>query len=963
MAESVFRLWLFGDVRGEIDGKPVRIALRPLCAVLLAMLVVRPGTRLDRRALAAELWPDEADPARANGNLRRHLSTLQSALPPLENGESWIESDGVALIWSTRQPLWCDATAFENALAATDADPEAFMDKGDFMRGHASEWVIAARESYRARAVARLLEICIARQDDDRILGALACSEAALRMDPFCEEAVQLTIELYGERGDAVSAGQVYATFAERLRRELDAQPALETTASIERVRSLAHARRERLPRAMTSFVGRNAAVDGITSALENHRCVTILGPGGLGKTRLSLETARAVASRYIDGSYFVDLSTIGSGAPILDAVVRALALPGELARDGAEGVKRFLRNRRALLIFDNCEHVRDACAALAYELLEHAPRITILATSRVALGLRAEICYRLKPLSEGEARALFIERTRGASADSDVWSAEEVACIDRIAAMLDRSPLAIELAAGLCASMAPGDIERRLPDRFEMLRTSDPSMPERHRTYEATIAWSYELLSVVERRLFDRLAVFPSSFTFDAALAICGESPEALRGLVEKSMLQRDEVQGDRYRLLFSLADFARRNFATDPGAADVRERHARHFAHVALFGENPETPEFFRGEQSWLKSVESDIDNIRAGLRYLLRADGTVAEAELGIRNALALERYFAMRGYFAEGHEWLEAARKRTVPGSHTEARVRYKIGRFAMRLGRIEEAFAALGEAAAYFRSTSAEVDVAHTLADLGAIAFSLADLEAAESFYSEALALSEELNLVGAKGAVLGNVGVLAMATGDTVRAQDCFREAAALFKRQGDRRFLARMLDSLACCEIVAGRFASAIDLLQEAIVIARSLGAVQLIADVLCNLGEALAADGRLAQARDCLAEALALVAPFGMALETAHAFLGFANLAAVSGDAATAARLCGAAAVFIARNASTKLPNSLYQRTREAAVAQLGEAEFERQRQRGELLEIEAAIALTSGVGDEVFHRIAGY
>lgn len=941
------KLWLFGKVRAEYGGIPVRAAPRPQCAVLFAMLAVRPGARLARKTLAAELWPDERDFTRANGNLRRHLSALQASLPPLPDGETWIDSDGATLAWSGSRRLWCDVAEFEKALTDPEAAPEAFARAGDFMTGYTNDWVVAQREDFRARAIERLLALCVERQDDDRLDEALACAVTILEMDPLREEAVALAIELHGERGDPVSAGQMYAAFTERLRREVDAAPAASTVATMERVRSAANSRRDRLPAALTTFVGRRGAVAGLESALAQHRCVTIAGPGGAGKTRLSLETALSVAHRFPDGSYFIDLSSAPAGGEVVAAVIRALELPVELARSDVEGVRRFLRNRRALLILDNCEHVRDACAAFAAGILASAPRISILATSRLPLGIGAELLYRLAPLSQSEAHVLFVERTRSGGADA-VWSAAERTSIDRICTLLDRSPLAIELAAGLCSSMALPDIERLLPQRLAMLASSDPSRPERHRTLEATIAWSYELLEPAERRLFTRLAVFPASFTFDAALEICGEGPAAVRGLVEKSMLQRDETSAGRYRLLYSLADFARARFDSLPGAPAVRDAHARRFAELAFFGESIDTPEFFRGEARWLRELNLELENVRAALAHLLEGP---SDGRDGLRMACALERFFAMHGYFAEGAAWLERARIRAIPGSRDDVHVRYKLARFASRRGAQREALAVMEETIAYYRAADCRPELAGTLQDAGAIAFLLGDTQLAQRYFSEGLELAERAGLTSVKATLLGNLGILAAASGRMGEAGANFSEAARLFKRVGDRRFLARMLANMAAHEYFAGRYAESLELSQEALDIAETLGAVLLAAGVRCDMGEALLAAGDLERARDEFGRALATFAPLGLPHETGHALLGFAGIAAASGDARRAARLAGAAAAFVEHDVRTRFADSLYQRVKRAGYEALGEAEFERQRRLGELLELEVAIALANG------------
>jgi len=945
MAEPLFRVHLFGDVSADYGGNPVRIAARPLCAVLLAMLVLKPGARVPRRELAFELWPDENDSARANGNLRRHLSALVAALPGGDAGVSWLESDGVSLAWAGQLPFWCDALAFEEALTEADPTPDRLVAAAEFMRGYSHDWVLAQRENYRARAIDRLLTLCVERQDDDRLEDALACAAAALKIDPLCEDAVQLAIELHRERGEPSAAGQVYAVFAERLQRELDARPSPATVAAIERARSSATSLRERLPSALTSFVGRTEALEGLEAMLERERCVTVVGTGGTGKTRLVLETARRIAHRFVDGTYFIDLSTVVPGGEVVDAVVRGLELPTELASAGASGIGRFLRHRRTIVVLDNCEHVRDACAALAHEVLEGAQRLTLVATSREALGIAAEAVYRLEPLSASEARALFVERTRR-SGMSTAMDATGLAHVDRICALLDRSALAIELAAGLFRSMGLADIERRLADRFAMLKTSDPSVPARHRTLEAAITWSFELLEPAERRLFERLAVFPGSFTFDSALEICGASADALIALIEKSMVQRDETHPDRYRLLFSLAAFAVRRFVADPEAGAVRERHAARFADVAAFAHSPD---YVRGEATFFRELDVELENVRAALRLLL-AEGAGGEHR-GVRMAVALQRYFRSRGYFAEGLAWLEAAREKTPHGSRDYVRVCSRIGTLLLQLRRAGEALRMLEEATAVARAGKMPDELALALAELGTVGIRTRDMSLARACLDEALLLAEREGLEGIKAVVLGNMGIICTAAGDTERGRVCFSEAALLFRRQGDRALVARMLDNLAGNEHHAGRHTEALALLEEALLMARGVGDTPLVAEVQNDMGDTLLEAGRPAEAAGRFSEALTIAAPLGLPYPISKALLGFAGIAAAARDGRTAARLIGAASGVLEGDFALHANETLYRRTLAVATGQLGEAEFERERRLGELLELDAAIRLANG------------
>jgi predicted ATPase/DNA-binding SARP family transcriptional activator len=937
------RLWLFGDVRAEYDGESVRIAARPLCAVLLAMLALQPGKRMARKALAGDLWPDESDSARASGNLRRHLSALLSALPPLRGRANWIEADGAYLTWSVAQPSWCDARELERSLDDPDASPGAFATAGEFMPGYVNDWVLAQRENYRARAVEWLLASCIARQDEDRIEDALVRASAALRLDPLREEAVQLAIELHGERGDALAAGQVYASFAERLRRELDAAPSAATSATLERVRNAGRERIDRLPRALSSFVGRGADVEALCGALERSRCVTIAGPGGAGKTRLALEVARRVSLRFADGVAFVDLCAVPEGCAIDETAMRCLELPSELAAAGRDGIARFLRNRRLLLILDNCEHVREESATFAGAVLASASRVAVLATSREPLAIEAETIYRLGPLSSAEAGALFSERSRRADAPGG-WSAEELACIERICAALDRSPLAVELAAGLARHLAPADLERGLADRFTLLASNDPSKPQRHRTLERAIAWSFERLEPAERSLFERLAVFPASFTFEAALTICDASARVLLGLVEKSMVQHDDAGGNRYRLLLSLAAFAKRRFACAPAADGVRERHAGHYLTLL---EGADGPGVTDASTDWLLRVERELDNVRTALGYALSAS---EPAERGIRAALALSRYFQTRGLFDEGLSWLAAAQARTEADSLAYARVRLRTGQLHTQRRSFAEAAAATAEAAALLRTLGDEEHLARAFLERAAIHISCCDLPAAGPLLDEAESLAERGAFLDVLGLVAANRSVIATARQDFPRAAGYLTQAVRLFKSAGDRRHVASSLHELAGFDFVAGRYDAACELLEEALAIARRIGDGPRTTGILCDMGDVLLADGRTADAARCFGEALREAAPLGLPFVTGHALLGFAGVAAARGEARNAGRLVGAATNFNDTGLKTDINDALFQRTRHAAAALIGEDEFERQRRLGELLKPEAALELAA-------------
>jgi tetratricopeptide (TPR) repeat protein len=562
-----------------------------------------------------------------------------------------------------------------------------------------------------------------------------------------------------------------------------------------------------------------------------------------------------------------------------------------------------------------------------------------------VPLGIRAESVFRLAPLSVAEGRALFVERAASAGL-AHAWSAADLERVDRVCAALDRSPLAIELAAGLAANMSLADIERSLPDRFGLLRTSDPSLPHRHRALEAAIAWSFELLSDAEKRLFARLAVFAASFTFDAALAVAGEGKRPFLSLVEKSMVQRDETNADRYRLLFSLGEFARQRFAEDPQAGDVRARHARYFAELAIAARIDERT---RDQKRLLKTIDLELPDLRSALRTLFA--GSAPDAALGIEATLALNYYHSARGYFAEGLTALDAARQAAPPGSLDFARVQAAAGKLLFRQRRFAAAKATDEAALAIFRERGTRADVARLLTEIAAVMISLRDPEAARALLDEALPLAVLEGLENTQAVILGNLAVLANAEGDQARFVALTTESARLSKRAGDRRFLARSLDDLAGAEFVAGRHDAAIAMLREALAIVHSVDDVPLAAEITCDLGDVLLAAGRASEARDHFAKSLDAAASLALNYTLGQSLIGLGGVALESGDPRLAARLLGAGASVAAATVPTSVNTSLIARTRAALIERLGEAEFERECRLGEFLEVEDAIALAKG------------
>ena len=414
------------------------------------------------------------------------------------------------------------------------------------------------------------------------------------------------------------------------------------------------------LPTMRTELVGRSDQIASLTSLLEHERLLTLTGVGGVGKTRLALGVAAAVAPNYPDGCWLVDLAPVADGAEVPKALAAAIGAP--VSDD--QGLIEYMSDRQMLVILDNCEHVISDVSDIMDLVLTGAGEVCVIATSREPLGLDGEIVRRVSSLSVPGPEAsiedalsttsvlLFVERAR---AVTEGFSLDDVTVgpVVDICRHLDGIPLAIELAAARIRSMPPGEVARRLDDRFRLLSGGSRRAQERHRTLVATVAWSHDLLSTAEREVFRRLAVFPASFALDAAEAVVGGSQDAeidvlssVLGLVDKSLVQFDPEEG-RYRLLETLRQFAADRLADSGETAATGERHARFFLELVT-----QQAARFLGEEyfSALTTVLPETDNLRSAALWCI--DQARWEELAGLcREGL----YFAIQAAPIDGITW--------------------------------------------------------------------------------------------------------------------------------------------------------------------------------------------------------------------------------------------------------------------------------------------------------------------
>ncbi len=631
-------------------------------------------------------------------------------------------------------------------------------------------------------------------------------------------------------------------------------------------------ARLTNVPPERTSFVGRDQEVRDVTALLERSRLVTLTGPGGIGKTRLALRIAATRLDRHADGVYLVDLSPVMDPGFVLASIATALMVREQPGRDIVDSLADHLRDRELLLVLDNVEQVVEAASGVGH-LLDAAPRLTVLATSRVPLHISGEQEFAVPPLAlpdpvrgsdyesvaGNEAVTLFIERAAAVQPGMRV-TVENAPVIAQIAVKLDGLPLAIELAASRTKVLTPDAILARLGTRLGLLTGGAGDRPERQRTLRSTIEWSHDLLGVEEQRLFGRLGTFNGGCTLEAAELICGPGLnlnvfDGLTTLVDQSLVRAGRPgNGDaRFTMLETIREFAVERLASSGDQEEVLRRFAEHFRDVA---EEAERHLMREDRVAWLARLEDEHDNLRAALDWAEQ----IRDATTGLRTAAAIWRFFLQRGHLADGRSRLE--RLLAMP-----------------------------------------EVDVAgpvrvRALAALGGLAYWQNDPAVTRAAYEEAVAIARALGDPKLLALALLDLSYLPYLEGNPEDAGPILQEGLAIAQQSGDRVLLAQYLNSVAFLDVDRGNPGAAIEPYRTAIAMLRDEGAAWNAGDLLIGLGYITRMAGDLDAAKGHFSEALRTFAQAGDALMMSTVINGLALAANDEGLHGRAARLVGATA-----------------------------------------------------------------
>ena len=648
---------LIGTFQVLCDGNPVVISSRAAQS-LFAYLILTAGTQHRREKLAGMFWPDASE-QKARAYLRHELWRIRKAISTTSKVDSLL-ADDISISFNASADYSLDVATFvgrSETESIEDLKRALAVFESEFLPGFYDEWIVLEREHLLAvheQKIARLLELL---EGEKRWREIQQWAEHWISFGQGSEAPYRFLMIAYEALGDHVRVTATYERCRNALR-ALDLEPS-------EQTRQLAFKRAARLniPIPLTSFVGREKELKEVADLLARSRLVTLTGSGGVGKTRLAIQAAAEVIVKFPDGVWFLDLARLSDPALVPSAAMKLLGLRESGEIPDTDLLTAHLRFRTALFIFDNCEHLINSCADLIFSLLTSCANVSVLATSRESLRVSGEIPYRVpslevfQPEKESspdqlltiESVRLFIERAQYASLDF-VANSQSVPIVAQICRRLDGIPLAIELAAARTNMLSVQQISTRLDDRFNLLTRGLRTNLPRHQTLQATIDWSYDLLSEEERTLFRRLAVFMGGWTLEAAEAVCsdGEIIDILAHLVDKSLVGVDHEYGEaRYYFLETIRQYAKKKLIETELASRVYGKHLNYFVDwVEILSSMHEHSE----PGKWMDHLLLEHNNLQIALKSALSTD-----VNQGIRLIVYLAGFWFNSGFWSEGLQW--------------------------------------------------------------------------------------------------------------------------------------------------------------------------------------------------------------------------------------------------------------------------------------------------------------------
>jgi len=887
-------LRLLGPVQVERDGAPVQGFESQKALALLCYLALHPHP-LPRSHLATLFWGEKSQ-ARSRSNLRRVLNNLTSLLPDC------LDLDRHTARFRPTPDHHLDVTLFEAFVERGDPASLAAavaLYRGPLLAGldlpdcpEFETWLVVERERWHQRVTQVLDQLIIHHTQQGEYAQALEFASRLLSLDPWREEAHRRKMLLLARTGQHSAALAQYETCRRILAEELGVEPAAETTALYERIQAARSARYHNLPSQPTPFVGREEELREIHRLLANPECrlLTLVGPGGIGKTRLALQVAAENAPHFLHGVCFVPVTAVPAPGFLLTAIAEALHLSFHGKEEPRRQLLNHLQDKELLLVLDGFEHLLEG-AGLLTEMLEHAPDVKLLVTSRERLYLRWEWvfavdglpypekldsrywilgigdrCSNLQyPISNTQSLArrwpavqLFLQV---ASRVNPRFSLEdELPHVISICQLVKGMPLAIELAAAWARRLPCETIAQEIARNLDFLHASLQDVPSRHRSVRAAFDHSWRLLTEREQEVFRRFAVFRGGFHQEAAKHVARASPALLAALEEKSLLHRDP--SGRYDLHELLRQYAEEKLREVPDEErKVRERHCAYYT-AFLCQREAALEDATRSEV--LDEISTEIENIHTGWWWAVE-QGQIEALDKAL-NSLFL--FYELRSRFQEGEATFECATaglqralwERNERAKRVLTRLLIRQGSFARSLGRPAKGRALLEEGLALARELGDQREIALALNNLGILAAMRGDYAEEKRLFRESLALYRALGDQRRTAMLLNHLAIAERLTGDYAEAKRLSQESLTLCRTIGQRRGMARALQHLAIVAHIQGAHAEAQHFYRESLALFREMGDQWGVALTLGNLGDLAYRRGDYAEARQMLEESLAL-------------------------------------------------------------------------------------------------------
>jgi predicted ATPase/DNA-binding SARP family transcriptional activator len=1014
-------LGLLGSLQVLVANEPITNFESNKARALLAYLAVEAGSAHRRESLIGLLWPDSPEEA-ARHNLRQTLLALRQAIGDRTAKPPYLLITRDEIQFNTAADYSLDVAAFDAQLATCGRHPHRQLEtcstcaahlqqaaelyRGKFLQefflqdsAPFEEWALVQRERLHQRALEALTHLTAYYEQRADYEAARRYASRQLELDPWREQAhrqLMRALALVGLRSEALIQ---YETCRRVLGDELGVEPSAETQSLYAQIsRGELTAKPEEAPHAppvtlhplppqLTPFIGRERELADLHRLLSDPQCrlLTLVGPGGIGKTRLALQAAANQRQAFIHGAAFVSLASVASPALIVHVIAEALGLAFHSASDPKAQLLSYLTEKQVLLVLDNLEHLM-AGAGLCVEILEHALEVKVLVTSREQLNLSGEWVFEVEglafPRSEiGEgfegysAVSLFRQRAQRARVGFEL-KGEDRAAVARICRLVEGMPLGIELAAAWVRTLSCREIAQQIERNLDFLAVSMRDLPERHRSLRAVFNQSWSMLTAEERLVMSKLSVFRGGFQREAAERVAGASLSVLASLVAKSLVRRTEgdrptgTASGRYDLHEIVRQYARERLIESGEFEAACGEHMRFFLELAEAAE----PELRRVDQiAWLDRLERDHDNLRAALGWSLDCAETDDDRSLetreragreSLRLAGALYMFWKRRAHWSEGRDWLKRALALTSDLPVVEERAKaldaavllaaeqadtkpasqlaeqnlalaresgdsYSIARALDALGFLlwkkkdfAAARASCEKALGIFRRLGDRSGAADALHDLSHVAINQGDYQAAQSFCGEAAAIYRELGDNLGLTDALGDLGLLAYLLNDFAAARAYLDESLARFQEAASVPGTVSALNRLGDLARCRGDYDEAGKLYTESVALYRDMGDKDELPSLLHNQGYVALHCGDHSQALALFEEGLAMQVETGNQAGIAECLAGIAGVVTARGEGERGARLFGAAEALHERNAAAIWPANRIEYDRSLAL-----------------------------------------